>query len=80
VNAKVRGRLMVNKQVAQKSDGVGFNLKKFRVFAIKKQYQIKISNRFAALVNLYDSKCIKRAWENNRKTIKISVTENLGLH
>jgi hypothetical protein len=49
---KVRGRLMVHKQTAQKSDGVGFNLKEFRVLEIKKQYQIKILNRFAALENL----------------------------
>ena len=79
VITKVGGRLMVNKQAAQKSDGVGFNLEKFRVLLIKKQYQIKISNRFAPLENLYDSKHIKGAWENNRKTIKISVKENLGL-
>ena len=70
---------MVNKQAAQKSDRVGFNLKEFRVLEINKQYQIKISNMFAALENLYNSKHIKRAWENNRETIKISVNENLGL-
>ena len=29
-----------------------------------KQYQIKISNRFAALENLSDSEDINRAWEN----------------
>jgi hypothetical protein len=79
VTAKVRGRLMVNKQAAQKSDVAGFNLSKFRVLEIKKQYQIKISNRSAALENLFDSKHTKRVWENNRKTIKISVKENLGL-
>ena len=70
---------MVNKQTAQKSDGVGFNLKEFRVLEIKKQYQIKILNRFAALENLYDSKHIKRAWKNNRKTTEITVKEILGL-
>jgi hypothetical protein len=69
VTAKVRGRLMVNKQVAQKSDWVGFNLKQFRVLEIKEYFQIKISNRFVALENLYDSKHNKRAWESNRKTI-----------
>jgi len=36
VITKVGGRLMVNKQAAQKSDGVGFNLEKFRVLLIKK--------------------------------------------
>jgi hypothetical protein len=34
VTAKVRGRLMANKQAAQKFDAVGFNLKKFRVMEI----------------------------------------------
>jgi hypothetical protein len=80
VTAKVRGRLMVNKQGAQECYGVGFNLKQFRVLEIKEHFQIKISNRFAALENLYDSKHNKRAWESNRKTIKISVKENLGLY
>ena len=44
-----------------------------------KQYQIKISNRFAALENLHDSKDINRAWENIKENIKISAKESLSL-
>ena len=35
-----------------------------------KQYQIKISNMFAALENLNDSKNRNRAWENISKNTK----------
>jgi len=31
----------------------------------RKQYQIEITNRFAALENLSDGKDINRVWENN---------------
>ena len=43
---------------------------------VRKQYQIEITNRFAALGNLIDDKEINRAWEN----IKTSDKEGLGLH
>jgi len=44
------------------------------------QYQIEISNRFAALQNLSDSKDINRAWENIEEKSKNSAKESLGLH
>ena len=49
VVAKVRERLAVSKQVAQKLDGKRFNLMKLKDLEVKKQYQIEITNRFAAL-------------------------------
>ena len=49
VVAKIRERLAVRKQTAQKSDGVRFNLKKLNDLEVMKQYQIEITNRFAAL-------------------------------
>ena len=49
VVAKVRERLAVRKQAAQKFDGVRFNLRKQNDLEVRKQYHIKISNRFAAL-------------------------------
>jgi hypothetical protein len=52
VDAKVRERLAVIKQAAQKFDAEGFNLKKLSDLEVRKQYQIKISNKFAALENL----------------------------
>ena len=56
--AKVREGLAVNKQAVQKSDGKKFNLRKLNELEVRKQYQIEISNRSAALENLNDSKNI----------------------
>ena len=50
--AKVRERLAVRKQVAQKSNGGRFNLRKLNDLEVRKQYQIEIKNRFAALENV----------------------------
>ena len=47
--AKVRESLAVSKQAAQRSDGERFNLRKLNVLDVRKQYQIEITNRFAAL-------------------------------
>jgi hypothetical protein len=44
------------------------------------QYQLKISNRFAALENLNVSEDINRAWENMKQNIQISAQEGLDLH
>jgi hypothetical protein len=46
---------------AQKFDGERFNLRKLNELEVRKQYQIDISNRFAALENLSDSKDINKA-------------------
>jgi len=61
VITKVRERLVVSKEVAQRLYVDRFNLKK--VGELEK-YQIKISNRFSSLENLNDRKGINRAWEN----------------
>jgi len=47
---------------------------------VRKQYQIEITNRFAALENLSDDEDIYRAWENIKENIKTSAKESLGLH
>jgi hypothetical protein len=80
VVAKVRERLAVSKQEAQKFHAERFNLKKLSELEVRRQYQLKISNRFAALENLNVSKDLNRAWENIKENIKISAKENLGLH
>ena len=64
VVAKVRERLTVSKKEAHKSDMETFYLRKQNELEVRKQYQIEISNRFAALENLSDSEDINRAWEN----------------
>src|SRR5215510_12285050 len=61
VVAKVRERLAVRKQGAQKSDGERFNLRKLKDLEARKQYQIEITNRFAALENVSDDENTNRA-------------------
>ena len=46
----------------------------------RKQYQIKITNRFAALGNLSDDEDIQGTWENIKENIKTSAKHSLGLH
>jgi hypothetical protein len=46
VVAKVRERLAVSKQVAQKFDGERFNLRKLNELYVKKQYETEITNMF----------------------------------
>jgi hypothetical protein len=80
VVAKVWERLAVSEQAAQKFDAEKFNLKKLSKLELRKQYQLKISNRFSALENLNISEDINRTWENIKENIKISAQESLGLH
>jgi len=72
VVTKVRERLAVNKQEAQSFDGERFNLRKLNELEARKQYQIEITNRFAALENLRGDKDIHRVWENIKENIKTS--------
>ena len=61
VAAKVRERLKVRKQETQKLYGERFNLRELHELDVRKQYQIEIANRFAALENLSDGKDVNRA-------------------
>ena len=78
--AKVRERLAVRKQAAQKSDGGRFNLRMLNDLEVTKQYQIEIINRFAALENASEDEDINRGWESIKENIKTSATESLGTH
>jgi len=80
VVAKVRERLAISKQDAQKFYVERFNLRKLSELQVRKQYQIKVSNRFAALYILNHSQDINRVWENIKENIKTSAKESLGLH
>jgi hypothetical protein len=80
VVAKVRERPAVSKHAAQKFDADRFTLKKLSELEVRKQYQLKISNRCAALENLNVSEDINRASENIKENIKISPQVSLGLH
>ena len=72
VVVKEKERLAVSKQAAQKFDGERFNLRKLNKLDVREQYQIEISNRFAALGNLSYNEDINRAWENIKENIKTS--------
>jgi len=60
--------------------GERFNLRKLNELEARKQYQIEITTRFAALENLSDGEDINRAWENIKENIKTSAEESLGLY
>jgi len=80
VIAKVRERLVVGKQAAQRFDRQRFNLRKLNEPEVREHYQIKITNRFAALENLNDEEDVNRTWENIKENIQTSANESLGLH
>ena len=77
VIAKVRERLTVGKQAAQRLDRQRFNLSKLNDLEVRKQYQIDITNRFAALENMNEDEDINRTWENIKENIKTSAKESL---
>jgi len=80
VIAKVRERLAVGIQAAQRFDRQRFNLRKLNELGFRKQYQIEITNRFAALENLNDDEDVNRTWENIKENVQTSAKESLGLH
>ena len=72
--------MAVRKQASQKFDGGRFNLRKLNDLEVRKQYQIQITNRFAALENVSEEEDLNRAWESIKENIKTSTTESLGMH
>jgi hypothetical protein len=80
VVAKLRERLAVSKQAAQKFDGEKFNLRKLNELEVKNKYHIEITNRFAALENLNTNEDVNRAWETIKENIKAAAKVSLGLH
>ena len=67
-------------QGARKFGGERFKLMKLNDLEVREQYQVEITNRFAALENISDGEDINRVLENIKKNIKTSAKENLGLH
>jgi len=72
--------LAASKQTAQKFDGERFNLRKLNELEGRKEYQIKMSIRFAGLENLSNNEDINRVWEKIKENIKTSSKSSLGLH
>ena len=48
-----------------------FNPQKLSELEVRKQYQIEISDKFAALEKLNDGEYINRIWENIKENRKI---------
>jgi hypothetical protein len=71
VAAKLRERLLVSKRVAQKFDMQRFDLRKLNNAEVKEQYQVKITNRFAALENFDDKVDMKEPGEILEKIYKL---------
>jgi hypothetical protein len=80
VVGKFMEKLAVSKQAAQKFDCVRFDLRKLNELEVSKQYQIVITNSFAAVGISSDGKDINSAWENIKENIKTSAKGSLGLH
>jgi len=57
-----------------------FNLRKLNELEVRQQYQIEITNSFAAFEDVGDGEDINRAWENIKENIKTSARESLGVH
>jgi hypothetical protein len=55
-----------------------FNLKKLNVEEVKKQYQVTIKNKFAALKKLEDNGDINMARDAITENIKISAKNSIG--
>ena len=74
--ANIRERLAVCKEAAQRFDRQRFNLRKLNEPEVREQYQIEITNRFAALVSLNDDEDVDRTWENIEENIQTSAKES----
>ena len=76
---KFKERVAVGNHATQKFDRQRFNLGKLNEPEVKEQYQIEITNRFAALENLNNDEDVDRTWENIKENIQTSAKESLGL-
>jgi len=80
VIAKVRERLAVFKQATQRLDRHRFNLSKLNELEVRKQYQVEITSRVAALENFNEDEDVNRVWGNINHYIQISAKLRLGMH
>jgi len=76
VIAKVRERLTVGKQAAQRFDRQRFNLRKLNEPDVREQCQIEITNRFAALEKLNCDEKVNRTWEHIKVNIQTSAKQS----
>jgi hypothetical protein len=72
--------LAVSKQEAQKFDVKRYNVKKLNKLEVRKEYEIKIEERFEAVENVNHSEYINRAWENIKENVKTQAKNSPDLH
>ena len=75
--AKFKKPLAEIKLSTQSFDEKSFHLRKLHEPEVIKQYEIEITNRFAALENLSDDGDINRDWENIKENIKTLAKNSL---
>jgi len=80
VIVKVREILAEFIQASQRLDRQRFNLRRLNEPEVREQYQIEITNRYAALENVNDDDDVNRTWENIKENIQTSAEESLVLH
>ena len=76
----VRKRLAVRGKEAWKLDVAIFISWKVSELEVKRQYQIKFSNRFSAFEKLSSSEEIDRTWKSVKENNKTSATGSTGLY
>ena len=60
--------------------GERINLRKLNELEVRKQNQVEITNRFAAVENFSVDEDINRAWENIKENIKTTTKGSLGVY
>ena len=79
----LRERLSVAKRVEQQVNIRRFNIPKLKDVETKQQYQVEISNRFAALESSDEvgkELDVNSVWENIRDNIKIAAEQSIGYY
>ena len=66
----------MGKKAAWRLDRQRFYVNKLNDMEVRKQYQIDITNRFAALENLNEDEDVNMTGENIKKNIKTSAKES----
>jgi hypothetical protein len=78
VVAKAGEILAVSNRTVKKMNMERFSLKKLSDWEIKKEYQVTIKNKFAALEILEDNGDINRALDTSRENINILAKESIS--
>jgi hypothetical protein len=76
--ARVRERLAVSKRMVKKMEFQSFNFNQLNEKEVKEQYQVKITNKFAAQEHVENNGHINGAWDSIIQNIRMSVKDSIG--